>query len=244
MQFLVVAKDGDGRRCARAAEADPPDPSRSRSSRSSRVGTCWSAARSSSEAGDMIGSMLLVDFPDREDVDDWLAAGPVRDRTASGATSRSPRSGRPSAPGSRKRSAGRADREDRDVVPRLAGAVGEHRALDPVDDLRRRRAGGALQGGGEPPLPERALRLRVPRSRRPCRGPTCRREPAGSPGRRAPRRRRHRAGRRIPRSTDGAVRPQDQRAEDGPRHTPTPSPGPPCGRRRAATAVQNCSSVV
>ena len=28
------------------------------------------------EAGDMVGSMLLVDFPDRSDVDAWLAADP------------------------------------------------------------------------------------------------------------------------------------------------------------------------
>jgi hypothetical protein len=28
------------------------------------------------EVGDMIGSMLLVEFPDREGVDDWLSVDP------------------------------------------------------------------------------------------------------------------------------------------------------------------------
>ena len=29
-----------------------------------------------SDVGDMIGSMLLVEFPDREGVDDWLSGDP------------------------------------------------------------------------------------------------------------------------------------------------------------------------
>jgi uncharacterized protein len=75
MQFLVIAKDGtdegalDRRLRTRPAHLAGIGPLVE--SRSVLVGGAIL-----SEAGDMVGSVLLVEFPGREDVDAWLARDP------------------------------------------------------------------------------------------------------------------------------------------------------------------------
>ena len=75
MQFLVVAKDGtdDGalerRKQTRPTHLESIQPLVER-------GNVLVGGAILNDAGDMIGSMLLVDFLDREDLDAWLAADP------------------------------------------------------------------------------------------------------------------------------------------------------------------------
>jgi uncharacterized protein YciI len=75
MQFLVMAKDGtDGgaierRRRTRPIHLESIQPLVAR-------GNVLVGGAILNEAGDMIGSMLLVDFPGRTEVDGWLAADP------------------------------------------------------------------------------------------------------------------------------------------------------------------------
>ena len=75
MQFLVVAKDG----------TDEGALERRRRTRPTHLGSIQPLVDGGNvlvggailnDAGDMIGSMLLVDFPDREGLDAWLAADP------------------------------------------------------------------------------------------------------------------------------------------------------------------------
>jgi uncharacterized protein YciI len=75
VQFLVVAKDGtDEGALERRGKTRP----RHLESIGPLVdaGNVLVGGAILSEAGDMIGSMLLVDFPGREDVDAWLADDP------------------------------------------------------------------------------------------------------------------------------------------------------------------------
>jgi uncharacterized protein len=75
MQFLVVARDGtdDGalerRRRTRPTHLDSIRPLVD-------AGNVLVGGALLNESGDMIGSMLLVEFPDREGVDAWLAGDP------------------------------------------------------------------------------------------------------------------------------------------------------------------------
>ena len=75
MQFLVIARDGD----------DEDALERRRRTRPSHLGSIRPLVEAGSvlvggailsEGGDMVGSMLLVDFPAKEDVDAWLARDP------------------------------------------------------------------------------------------------------------------------------------------------------------------------
>jgi uncharacterized protein YciI len=75
MQFLVIARDG----------TDEGALERRQRTRPAHLGGIGPLVESEnvlvggailSEAGDMVGSMLLVDFPAREDVDAWLARDP------------------------------------------------------------------------------------------------------------------------------------------------------------------------
>lgn len=75
MQFLVVARDG----------TDEDALERRRRTRPTHLASIQPLVDAGSvlvggaildEAGEMIGSMLLVDFPDRADVDAWLADDP------------------------------------------------------------------------------------------------------------------------------------------------------------------------
>lgn len=75
MQFLVMAKDGtdegaiERRRRTRPTHLESIQPLVD-------SGNVLVGGALLSDAGDMIGSMLLVDFPDRTDVDAWLAGDP------------------------------------------------------------------------------------------------------------------------------------------------------------------------
>jgi uncharacterized protein len=75
MQYLIVAKDG----------TDEGAPERRRLVRPSHLisiqplvddGHVLVGGAILSEAGEMVGSMLLVEFPDRGELDAWIAADP------------------------------------------------------------------------------------------------------------------------------------------------------------------------
>lgn len=75
MQFLVIARDG----------MDEGALERRRDTRPSHLGSIAPLVDAGnvlvggailSEVGDMVGSMLLVEFPGREDVEAWLARDP------------------------------------------------------------------------------------------------------------------------------------------------------------------------
>jgi uncharacterized protein len=75
MQFLVVAKDGtdegalERRKRTRPTHLESIQPLVDR-------GNVLVGGAILNEAGDMIGSMLLVEFADRADLDAWLDADP------------------------------------------------------------------------------------------------------------------------------------------------------------------------
>jgi len=75
MQFLVIAKDGtdegavDRRQRTRPTHLESIGPLVEK-------GNVLVGGAILNDAGDMIGSMLLVEFPDREGVDDWLSRDP------------------------------------------------------------------------------------------------------------------------------------------------------------------------
>jgi uncharacterized protein YciI len=75
MQFLVVARDGtdegalERRRRTRPTHLESIRPLVD-------AGNVLVGGALLNESGDMIGSMLLVEFPDREGVDAWLAGDP------------------------------------------------------------------------------------------------------------------------------------------------------------------------
>lgn len=75
MQFLVVAKDGtdegalERRRRTRPSHLESIRPLVD-------AGNVLVGGALLSEEGGMIGSMLLVEFPDRKDVEAWLAGDP------------------------------------------------------------------------------------------------------------------------------------------------------------------------
>jgi len=75
MQFLVIAKDGtdagalERRQRIRPTHLDSIGPL-------VETGNVLVGGAILNEVGDMIGSMLLVEFPDREGVDDWLSVDP------------------------------------------------------------------------------------------------------------------------------------------------------------------------
>ena len=75
MQFLVMAKDGTD-------EGAGERRTRTRPTHLTSIqplvdaGNVLVGGAILNEAGDMIGSMVLVDFPDRTDVDAWLAGDP------------------------------------------------------------------------------------------------------------------------------------------------------------------------
>jgi uncharacterized protein len=75
MQFLVIAKDG----------SDQDARERRKRTRPTHLASIGPLVESGKvlvggaildDAGEMVGSMLLVDFPDRTGVDAWLAADP------------------------------------------------------------------------------------------------------------------------------------------------------------------------
>jgi uncharacterized protein len=75
MQFLVMAKDGsDEEALERRRRTRPPHLASIEPLVES--GNVLVGGAILDDAGDMIGSMLLVDFPDRSGVDAWLAADP------------------------------------------------------------------------------------------------------------------------------------------------------------------------
>lgn len=75
MQFLVMAKDGtDGGALERRQRTRPSHLESIQPLVDS--GNVLVGGAILSDAGEMIGSMLLVDFPDREDVDAWLVRDP------------------------------------------------------------------------------------------------------------------------------------------------------------------------
>jgi len=75
MQFLVIARDGrdegalERRQQTRPVHLAGIDPL-------VESGNVLVGGAILSEAGDMVGSMLLLEFPAREDVDAWLAQDP------------------------------------------------------------------------------------------------------------------------------------------------------------------------
>jgi uncharacterized protein YciI len=75
MQFLVIAKDGmeegalERRQRTRQIHLESIRPLVD-------AGNVLVGGAILSSAGDMVGSMLLVDFPGKEDVDAWLARDP------------------------------------------------------------------------------------------------------------------------------------------------------------------------
>ena len=75
MQFLVIAKDGSDEEALERRK-------RTRPTHLASIGPLVDSGNLLvggailDDAGDMIGSMLLVDFPDRTGVDAWLAADP------------------------------------------------------------------------------------------------------------------------------------------------------------------------
>jgi uncharacterized protein len=75
MQFLVMAKDGSDEGALERRK-------RTRPTHLAAIGPLVDAGNVLvggailDDAGDMVGSMLLVDFPDRSEVDAWLGADP------------------------------------------------------------------------------------------------------------------------------------------------------------------------
>ena len=75
MQFLVIARDGmDEGALERRAQARPTH--LEQIAPLVDAGNVLVGGAILSESGDMVGSMVLVDFPERKDVDDWLANDP------------------------------------------------------------------------------------------------------------------------------------------------------------------------
>lgn len=101
MQFLVIAKDGTD-------EGGLERRQRTRPAHLAGIGPLVESGNVLvggailSEAGDMVGSMLLVEFPAREDVNAWLAQDPYVTEGGFGKRSRCTRSARRWAPGSRR----------------------------------------------------------------------------------------------------------------------------------------------
>jgi uncharacterized protein YciI len=75
MQFLVIAKDGTDEGALERRQ-------RTRPSHLESIGPLVDAGNVLvggailNDSGDMIGSMVLVEFPDRTDVDAWIARDP------------------------------------------------------------------------------------------------------------------------------------------------------------------------
>jgi uncharacterized protein len=75
LQFLVIARDGmDEGALERRAQARPTH--LEQIAPLVDAGNVLVGGAILSESGDMVGSMVLVDFPERKDVDDWLANDP------------------------------------------------------------------------------------------------------------------------------------------------------------------------
>ena len=75
MQFLVVARDGSDEDAVARRQRTRPTHLASISPLVD-AGNVLVGGAILNEAGDMVGSMLLVDFPDRIDLDAWLDADP------------------------------------------------------------------------------------------------------------------------------------------------------------------------
>ncbi len=75
MQFLVIARDGTDEGAPERRQRTRPDHLESIRPLVD-AGNVLVGGAILSESGDMIGSMVLVDFPDRSDVDGWLAHDP------------------------------------------------------------------------------------------------------------------------------------------------------------------------
>ena len=102
MQFLVVARDGSDEGALERRQKTRPTHLESIGPLVD-AGNVLVGGAILSETGEMIGSMLLVDFPSRDDLDAWLTRDPyVTDGVwqESSCTRSAPRS----APGSRRRS--------------------------------------------------------------------------------------------------------------------------------------------
>ncbi|OFW47871.1 MAG: hypothetical protein A3J29_16080 [Acidobacteria bacterium RIFCSPLOWO2_12_FULL_67_14b] len=75
MQFVVTALDGtDAEAPARRARARPDHLEWAR--RMKRDGTLITGGAILDQAGAMVGSVLIVEFPSRAELDAWLAADP------------------------------------------------------------------------------------------------------------------------------------------------------------------------
>jgi uncharacterized protein YciI len=75
LQFLVIARDGmDEGALERRAQARPTH--LEQIAPLVDAGNVLVGGAILSESGDMVGSMVLVDLPERKDVDDWLANDP------------------------------------------------------------------------------------------------------------------------------------------------------------------------
>jgi uncharacterized protein YciI len=75
MQFLVLGFDGD----------DDEAPTRRQAARSQHIvrgdellasGNLWYGAALTDDSGNMVGSMYMVDFTDRAELDEWLETEP------------------------------------------------------------------------------------------------------------------------------------------------------------------------
>ena len=75
MQFLVVARDGSDEDALERRQRTRPTHLASIAPLV-EGGNILVGGAILNEAGDMVGSMLLVDFPDRSGVDAWLEADP------------------------------------------------------------------------------------------------------------------------------------------------------------------------
>ncbi len=75
MQFLVVARDGSDEDALERRQATRPTHLASIAPLV-EGGNILVGGAILNEAGDMIGSMLLVEFPDRSGVDAWIEADP------------------------------------------------------------------------------------------------------------------------------------------------------------------------
>ncbi len=75
MQFLVVAKDGSDEGALARRQKTRPTHLESIAPLVD-AGNVLVGGAMLDDAGNMIGSMLLVEFPDREGVDAWLARDP------------------------------------------------------------------------------------------------------------------------------------------------------------------------
>ena len=75
MEFLVVARDGSDDEALERRKRTRPTHLASIAPLV-EGGNVLVGGAILNESGDMVGSMLLVDFPDRSDVDAWLAADP------------------------------------------------------------------------------------------------------------------------------------------------------------------------